>query len=142
MAENALGRELEKRGAAVVRVVRLPALDTNKKIGLDDYLVDQGPKAFRALLSDPDATQAPGLYDVRDAYFERPMAEKFVAENQEIFPRTDAKTWMTFREGRWSPRDTVRSPVARRIPQAANARPSDWRRRRDRKAEEGRWDGA
>lgn len=49
-AENALARELTMLGAAPY-VVRIPFLEKdNKKIGLDDYLVDEGPEAFRELL--------------------------------------------------------------------------------------------
>lgn len=49
-AENALARELTLLGAQPY-VVRIPFLEKdNKKIGLDDYLVDEGVEAFRELL--------------------------------------------------------------------------------------------
>lgn len=49
-AENALARELMLLGAQPF-IVRIPFLEKdNKKIGLDDYLVDEGVDAFRDLL--------------------------------------------------------------------------------------------
>lgn len=49
-AENALARELTLLGACPY-VVRIPFLERdNKKIGLDDYLVDEGVDAYRELL--------------------------------------------------------------------------------------------
>lgn len=49
-AENALARELTLLGAQPF-VVRIPFLEKdNKKIGLDDYLVDEGVEQFRELL--------------------------------------------------------------------------------------------
>lgn len=49
-AENALARELTMLGAAPF-IVRIPFLEKdNKKIGLDDYLMDEGVESFRELL--------------------------------------------------------------------------------------------
>ena len=49
-AENALAKELTKRGA-IVFILRLPDTSTTKKTGLDDYLVAHGAAAFRGLLT-------------------------------------------------------------------------------------------
>jgi hypothetical protein len=47
-AENALARQLLKRGA-VPKVLRLPELAKFKKVGLDDYLVARGAASFAKL---------------------------------------------------------------------------------------------
>lgn len=68
-AENALARELTLLGAQPY-VVRIPFLEKdNKKIGLDDYLVDEGVEAFRELL---------------DASAEWRAAQELFALNQEV----------------------------------------------------------
>lgn len=68
-AENALARELTMLGAAPY-IVRIPFLEKdNKKIGLDDYLVDEGVESFRELL---------------DSAAEWRAAQELFALNQEV----------------------------------------------------------
>jgi len=57
--EILLAATLRRHGAAV-RIVRLPAGANGEKVGLDDYLVANGPDAFRLLL---DAAAEPELPD-------------------------------------------------------------------------------
>ena len=67
-ALKSLGEELLERGAYVF-VVELPALSATKKTGLDDFLVDQGAKAFEELLhnAQPIGLTRP-LFDLNDKY--------------------------------------------------------------------------
>ena len=50
-AENALARELHRRGAYPF-IVRLPSIEKDHKTGLDDFLVSRGKDAFNALLEE------------------------------------------------------------------------------------------
>jgi hypothetical protein len=66
-AESELRAALEKRGA-FVQIVRLPPAASGAKQGLDDFLVAEGPDAFRKLMNGaerlPDALEAGGaLFD-------------------------------------------------------------------------------
>ncbi len=77
-AEHALAQELRGRGAEVF-VVRLPAGPTADKSGLDDYLVQHGVEAFRALpmYTLPEADRQDPAFarmtDLADAYLLRAM---------------------------------------------------------------------
>jgi hypothetical protein len=55
-AEAALAKTLQKLDADV-RIVRLPAGANGDKVGLDDFLVAEGPDAFQKLLTSAEASQ-------------------------------------------------------------------------------------
>lgn len=50
-AENALAKALTKKGAAV-RIARLPFLSDGRRAGMDDYIVESGPKALLSVLDE------------------------------------------------------------------------------------------
>lgn len=102
MAESQLFLRLQERGA-VAKVVRLPLDKTSDKIGWDDFLVADGN--FDKLVA---SAEVGSVYDIRDTYFEQPMAEAFVADSMDhLRYLTDRQQWITWAGDRWSRDETA-----------------------------------
>jgi len=61
-AERALAEHLQSRGAEV-KAVRLPGGPDGEKVGLDDFLVQQGPKALRKFLEKAQHPATEGILE-------------------------------------------------------------------------------
>lgn len=89
-AENALARELMFKGAEPY-IVRIPqAADPNIKIGLDDFIVEEGVDALRQLLTDaPEWRAAQELYALNEevVYIRDPGVILRLENLQRISPR-------------------------------------------------------
>lgn len=98
MAESLLFLRLQERNATSY-IVDLPLPDDQDKMGLDDFLVKHDREALQKLI---DNAVVGSVYDIRDSFFEQPMAEAFVADAKDaVRYLTDRGCWITWSGERW-----------------------------------------
>lgn len=101
MAESQLFLAIQRCHASqpASYIVRIPG-PKGEKIALDDLLLQRnGLEKFNRAR---DKSQIGSVFDVRDQYLERVMAEAFAAEHHDSLRYlTDAERWVLFEDGRW-----------------------------------------
>jgi hypothetical protein len=92
--------QIAERCPAPALIMRLPAID-GKKTGMDDLLVHPagGLEVFNECVNN---AQPGSVFDERDQYIERAMAEAFaVASGEELRYLTDTRQWVVWHGGLW-----------------------------------------